>query len=163
MENETKQLTEDMVSDFKPNIPVDSILDILKIDNGLYEYKVGSMGIGTKYVQRFGTPGHYVYIYPSKRLQKFSRRIRWAYARFVHRSQRFLNRFKIAYEGQGMHVKPQSWHTAIIDVTKKDGSILQFKVDLKSHGIYSYRSKRGIGGAAVSLGKAKKRGILRYR
>jgi len=154
---------EELKRDFSPNDMFGEIIGVEKIEDTLYEYKVGSMGVGTKYIQRFGTPGHYIYIYPANKIKKLSRKLRWAYARFVKRSQRFLNRFKTAYEGQGMHVKPQSWHRAVVDVTKKDGGILQFNVNLKAHGIYSYRSKRGVGGAAVSLGRAKKRGILRYR
>lgn len=149
--------------DFEPSVEFSEIISKEKIEGDLYEYKVGSMGIGTKYIQRFGTPGNYVYIYPSKRLQRFSRRVRGAYARFIKKSQAFLNKFKTAYEGTSMHVKPKTWHSAIIDLRKKDGGLLQFHVDLKAHGIYSYRSKRGQLGAAVKLGRAKKKGILRYR
>jgi len=153
----------EVVDDFTPMIPFDAILGKEQIEGDLFEYKLGSMGAATKYIQRFGTPGQYVYIYPSKRFQRFSKKIRAAYARFLKKSRGFLNKFKVAYEGTSIHVRPKTWHTAIIDVNKKDGGILQFKVNLKAHGIYSYRSKRGQLGAAVKLGRAKKRGILRYR
>jgi len=157
-----EQLME-VVNDFMPNVSFDTIISKEQIEGDLYEYRLGTMGAGTKYIQRFGTPGQYVYIYPSKRIQRFSKKIRASYARFLKKSKTFLNSFKVAYEGTSIHVKPKTWHTAIVDVNRKDGSILQFKVNLKAHGIYSYRSKRGQLGAAVKLGRAKKRGILRYR
>lgn len=157
-----EQLKE-VANDFAPNVPFDTIISKEQIEGDLYEYKLGSMGSATKYIQRFGTPGNYVYIYPSQRFQRFSKKVRIAYARFLKKSKGFLNKFKVAYEGTSINVKPKTWHTAIVDVNRKDGSILQFKVNLKAHGIYSYRSKRGQLGAAVKLGRAKKRGILRYR
>ena len=142
------------------------ILEILLGSNDegfLLEYIKGGKRYGAKYLNRFGFPGNYSYIYPSGNFAKYSRKVKFFFSRFMKKSQRFLNRIRTNYEAKKLDVKPKNWSNAIINVVKRDGSILRFHVDTKSHHIYSYKSKGGRGGGAASLSTAKRRGILRYR
>lgn len=128
------------------------------------EYKVGSAGIAHQYLQRFGVPGKYTYIYPDRRFEKLGRKTSFIYKRFLRKARRFLNAIKMSYDAQSMNVKPKTWHSAIVNIRKKDGINVMLHVNLKSHQIYSYRSSRGkSGGASGILAKRRKQGILRYR
>lgn len=128
----------------------------------LLEIKKGFRKLNSKYVSRFGQPGHYVYVYMPKGLERMSRKAKFAYGRIVKRSKKFLNGIKSRYDATSLTVKPKTWHTAIVKVATRD-NILAFHVNLKSHQIYSYRSKRGQNAAFVKMTKAKKAGLLRYR
>lgn len=145
----------------------DKLLEILLETNSdeeqFLEYTKGGKRYGAKYLNRFGVPGNYSYIYPEGNFERYSRKVKFFFSRFMKKSQRFLNQVKTNYEAKKLDVKPKNWANAIINVTKRDGGLLQFHVDTKSHHIYSYRSKGGQGGAAASLSKAKRSGILRYR
>lgn len=138
------------------------ILEVLKYGN-ILEFKMGAVGTSVKYIQRLGSPGHYIYIYPTNSMAKLSRKARFTYSRMVSRASRFLKRVQRAYSAESMSMKPKNWHTSIVTMTGKQIGMTQFTFDLKTHGIYSYRSKRGHVGASVKLAKAKKKGILRYR
>lgn len=128
----------------------------------LLEIKKGFRKLNAKYVSRFGSPGHYIYVYMPKGLERMSRRAKFAYGRIVKRSKKFLDSIKTRYDASSLTVKPKTWHTAIVKLTTKD-NVLAFHVNLKSHSIYSYRSKRGQNAAFVKMTKAKKAGLLRYR
>jgi hypothetical protein len=130
----------------------------------ILEYKIGQKVFGASYVQRLGTPGNYIYIYPPKKFSNFGRRTKQAYARFVKKSKRFLKKVALRYEATSINMKPKSWAAAVIDIHKKNGDVIQMHVNLKNHNVYSYRSRRGhVGGAAQNLSKSKRKGILRYR
>lgn len=127
------------------------------------EYVVGQRASMAKYLQRFGVPGKYQYVYPSTGFTRMSRRAKAVFSRVIRRSKRFFKKYQESYGAKGFNVKPKTWHDAIMTINKPNGSILNFHVNLKQHGIYSYRSKRGRGGVWVSMNKAKKKGVLRYR
>lgn len=129
----------------------------------LLEYTTGGRRLGAKYIQRFGVPGKYQYVYPIKKWERLSRKTKFHFARFVKHTARFMKMISFSYEQKGINIKPLNWHNALVDINKKDGDLLQLGISLKSHQIYSYKSKRGITGGSTSLSKAKKSGILRYR
>jgi hypothetical protein len=129
----------------------------------LYEYIIGQRASLAKYLQRFGAPGHYQYVYPSNGFSRMTRRAKAVFGRIIRRSRRFFKKYQESYGAKGFNVKPKTWHDSVMTVTKSDGGILNFHVNLKQHGIYSYRSHRGKGGVAVKMNKSKKKGVLRYR
>lgn len=145
---------------------IERLLDLLKDsyeDEIVKEYKSGAMGTATKYIQRIGTPGHYKYIYATRGFDKMSRKAKFFYNRLIRRSKKFLGKISNLYGAQSMSIKPVTWRTAIVNVQKKSGVNVMLHVDLKSHQIYSYKSKRGQGGASFELARSKKSGILRFR
>jgi hypothetical protein len=127
------------------------------------EYTMGSSRIGAKYLMRRGAPGRYTYIYAPKRLMKLTRKARNAYAHFLKKSSKFLKSISLSYDAKALNATPVTWRTAIVNVQKQNGTNLMLHVDLKSHQIYSYKSKRGQGGASFTMARAKKKGILRFR
>lgn len=129
----------------------------------ILEYVLGGARIGARYLQRMGSPGHYIYIYPSKGFEKMTRRARFAYGRMVNKAKKFLTKMQIHYGATSMNVKPKTWHLAVVKMTGKETGSTEFLFNLKSHQIYSYRSHRGVTGASAALSKSKKAGILRYR
>lgn len=130
----------------------------------LLEYSKGQKIFGSSYLQRIGSPGNYIYIYPQSKTQKVGRRYRQAYTRFVKKSKRFLTKMSVRYEATSMNIKPKNWYTSIVNLNTRNGGSLQFKFDLKSHGIKSYRSvNMGTGGVSSQLAKSKRKGVLRYR
>lgn len=134
-------------------------------EKSLLEYKKGQMGVGMKYVQRLGTPGNYIYVYPGmKKFSNMSRKTQMFFNRHMRRARGFLSRFSLNYDAQNMNIKPKTWNSAVLNIKTSGGELYQFHVNLKSHGIYSYRSRRGMsGGTSASLARSKKKGILRYR
>ena len=130
----------------------------------LLEYSKGQKLFGSGYLSRIGSPGNYIYIYPSKKTQKIGRKYRVAYTRFVKKSRRTLNRLSTRYEATSMNVKPKSWHSALVNITARNGGTLSMKMNLKSHSVKSYRSvNMGTGGVSSQLAKSKRKGVLRYR
>ena len=57
----------------------------------LLEIKKGFRKLNSKYVSRFGSPGHYIYVYMPKGLERMSRRAKFAYGRIIKRSKKFLD------------------------------------------------------------------------
>lgn len=129
----------------------------------MLEYVVGQRASLAKYLQRFGSPGNYTYVYPSNGFMRMTRRAKAVFGRIIRRSRKFFKKYQQSYNAKGFNVRPKTWHDAIMTVRKPDGGVLNFHVNLKQHGIYSYRSHRGRGGAAVTMNKSKKKGVLRYR
>lgn len=129
----------------------------------LLEYAFGSSFKAARYLQRFGSPGHYTYVYSPEFMRRYGRKASFFFARFLKKSGRFINKIKVRYDAMKINVKPQSLTTAILHIQKGDGGILDLGVNLQKHQIYSYRSRRGISGASTKLSKAKRQGVLRYR
>jgi len=130
----------------------------------LLEYSKGVKLFGSSYLQRIGTPGNYIYIYPSTKSRTLGRRYRRSYTRFVKKSRRFLNKLSTRYNATAMNIKPRNWHTAFVKVSSGSGGTLNLHIDLKKHGIKSYRSvNMGSGGTSSQLATSKRKGVLRYR
>lgn len=127
------------------------------------EYSKGVKLSGSKYLQRIGTPGNYIYVYPGKKALTMNRRMRAIYTRFITKSRRFLTRISTRYEATSMNIKPKSWRRSIVTLTTKNGGTLQMNIDLQKHGIHSYRSVNMGGGASAKLSMSKRKGVLRYR
>ncbi len=135
----------------------------MSIKDEFLEYSKGMKLSGSKYLQRIGTPGNYIYIYPGKKALTMNRRMKAIYTRFVRKSSRLLNRISTRYEATSMNIKPKSWSRSIISVTTKRGGTLQMNIDLQKHGIHSYRAVNMGGGASAKLSMSKRKGVLRYR
>ena len=135
----------------------------MTIRDEFLEYSKGMKLSGSKYLQRIGTPGNYIYIYPGKKALTMNRRMKAIYTRFVRKSSRLLNRISTRYEATSMNIKPKSWSRSIISVTTKRGGTLQMNIDLQKHGIHSYRAVNMGGGASAKLSMSKRKGVLRYR
>lgn len=135
----------------------------MSIKDEFLEYSKGMKLSGSKYLQRIGTPGNYIYIYPGKKALTMNRRMKAIYTRFVRKSSRFLNRISTRYEATSMNIKPKSWGRSIISVTTKNGGTLQMNIDLQKHGIHSYRAVNMGGGSSAKLSMSKRKGVLRYR
>jgi hypothetical protein len=139
------------------------MVEILKGFDILLEYGKGTSGVGVKYLTRMGVPGSYTYVYSPRRMARMTRKAKFFYTRFLKRSTKFLNQFRVRYDASAVNVKPKTWATAIVNVKTKQGGMFDFHVNLRSHQIYSYRSRRGTVGAAGVMARAHKSGILRYR
>lgn len=130
----------------------------------LLEYSKGQKIFGSSYLQRLGTPGNYIYIYPSKKTQKLGRRYRQAYTRFIKKHRRFLKKISTRYEATSINIKPRNWYTSMVKMNTRNGGTLQLRLDLSKHRIKSYRSvNMGSGGVSSQLAKSKRAGVLRYR
>ena len=147
-----------------------NLLDLLKLietesdDSKIVkEYGFGGKRMGAKYMQRLGSPGHYKYVYAPSSINRFSRKAKFYYSRFLKRSAKFLKSIALSYDAKALNVKPKTWRTAIVNIQQNSGLNLMLHVDLKSHQIYSYKSHRGQMGASTKLSRAKKKGILRFR
>lgn len=127
------------------------------------EYSKGIKLSGSKYLQRIGTPGNYIYVYPGKKALTMNRRMKAIYTRFITKSRRFLTRVSTRYEATSMNIKPKSWRRSIVTLTAKNGGTLQMNIDLQKHGIHSYRAVNMGGGASAKLSMSKRKGVLRYR
>ena len=130
----------------------------------LLEYSKGMKVLGSTYLQRIGSPGNYIYIYPTKRSQKMGRRYRQAYTRFIKKHKRFLKKISTRYEATSMNIKPKNWYTSLVKLNTKNGGTVQMRLDLRNHRIKSYRAvNMGTGGMSSQLAKSKRQGVLRYR
>lgn len=135
----------------------------MTIKDEFLEYSKGIKLSGSKYLQRIGTPGNYIYIYPGKKALSMNRRMKAIYARFITKSRRFLTRISTRYEATSMNIKPKSWSRSIVSLTTRRGGTLQMDIDLQKHGIHSYRAANMGGGASAKLSMSKRKGTLRYR
>ena len=128
------------------------------------EYAKGKKIFGSSYLQRLGSPGNYIYIYPSAKMKNITRKYKTAYTRLVKKSKRFLKRIGTRYEATSINLRPKTWHKSIITIKTKNGGTLNLKYNLKKHGVKSYRSvDMGTGGMSSQLAKSKRKGVLRYR
>ncbi|PKP53829.1 MAG: hypothetical protein CVT92_02535 [Bacteroidetes bacterium HGW-Bacteroidetes-1] len=127
------------------------------------EYSKGIKLSGSKYLQRIGTPGNYIYVYPGKKALTMNRRLKAVYSRFVRKSRRFLTSLSTRYDATSMNIKPKSWRRSMITLTTRSGGTLQMNIDLSKHGIHSYRAMNMGGGASAKLATSKRKGVLRYR
>jgi hypothetical protein len=145
------------------NILEQGTIEEVDLTDGILEFKLGGMLAGAKYIQRIGSPGHYIYIYPNKTMEKMGRKMRFFYARFTSRHKKWLGSFSANYGATSMNIRPKNWHTAIVDMHSKERGLLQMNVNLAKHSIYSYRSQRKGAGTSASLSMSKRKGLLRYR
>jgi len=129
----------------------------------LLEFKKGVKIFGSSYIQRLGAPGHYTYIYPSKKFERFGRRFNRIYSRFIKRSRKLIKRVGTRYEATSMNLKPRTWNHTILSAKTRHKGVMDFKLDMHNHTILAYRSRTGIHGNATELAKMKRKGILRYR
>ncbi len=130
----------------------------------LLEYSKGQKVLGSNYLQRIGTTGNYIYIYPIDKIQKMGRRYKQIYIRFIKKHRKFLKKISLRYEATNVDIKPKNWYTSIVSMNTKNGGTLQLKMSLNNYKIKSYRSvNMGSGGISTQLAKSKKMGILRYR
>jgi hypothetical protein len=130
----------------------------------LLEYKSGMRRLNAKYIQRFGTPGDYRYIYKSAKYNAMSRKTRAVFGRIVHKANRFLKAIKLRYGATKVIVKPMGWHHAVVTLTGDKG-VATLSADLVRHKTKGYRTKvqHRIGKLSTVSGNLKKKGILRYR
>ena len=142
---------------------LDSLNEYMEKKNELTEIIKGAKKAASKYLQRFGVPGHYTYIYPSNNLLTMGRKTKNSYKRFLKRSRNFMKKLGVAYGATSINLKPTTWKTSLLKMNSEHGENYFFKVNLFSHKIYSYRSRRINGGLASKLSRDKKKGILRYR
>jgi hypothetical protein len=129
----------------------------------LLEIKKAGRKSNSKYLQRFGVPGHYVYIYPLAKMKRLSRKARYSYKRALRRTRSFSKKIGIAYGATTLNQRPKSWHTAIVKFNAENGVTGQLAVNYKKHAIYNYKSRRSGAGGSAKLARARKKGILRYR
>jgi hypothetical protein len=130
----------------------------------LKEYKIGMRRLNAKYIQRFGTPGNYNYVYKSKKFDQQPRLVKKVYGRIMNRAGRFLKSLKLRYGATRLQVKPLGWHHAVVTLTGDKGT-LQFDADLVKHQLKPYRTKfthRNMRLSSVNS-ELKRKGILRYR
>lgn len=128
------------------------------------EYKTGMRRMNAKYLQRFGTPGNYRYIYKSNKFTRLSRKVQTVYNRIAHRANRWLKSVQMRYGATRLQVKPLGWHHAVVRLTGDRGTI-EFDADLTKHRIKPYRTRvqHRIMSLSTVNGNLKKKGILRYR
>ena len=147
------------------SIPVEPELDIKHIDvtpERFNEIKKGFKKLNSKYLNRFGSPGHYIYVYMPTGIQRMNRRVRFLFARMMKKSNKFMNQMRMRYEATSFTLKPKTWHSGVIKMSTANNQMF-FHVNLKSHQIYSYRSKRGQSSGFTKMNTARKAGLLRYR
>ena len=123
------------------------------------EYSKGIKLSGSKYLQRIGTPGNYIYVYPGKKALTMNRRMRAIYTRFITKSRRFLTRISTRYEATSMNIKPKSWRRSIVTLTRSYGGTLQMNIDLQNT---AFTLSCNMGGAAANC-YVKRKGVLRHR
>ena len=139
------------------------LTDFRKNGRELLEFKKGVKIFGSSYIQRLGNPGSYTYIYPSKKFEKFGRKFKRIYGRFVKRNKSLFKRLGSRYESTSMNIRPKSWNTSIMAMKTKRKGVMDFNINLRKHTISSYRARTGANGNATKLATAKRKGILRYR
>lgn len=139
-------------------------VDIPKAKILQLEYSVGMRRLNAKYMQRFGTPGNYRYIYKSNSFTRLPRKVQSVYGRIAHKAGRWLKSVQLRYGASRIQVKPKGWHHAIVTLTGDRGKI-DLDVDLTKHQIKSYRTRQThrINSLSAVNGSLRKRGILRYR
>ena len=128
------------------------------------EYMTGMRRIGAKYIQRFGVPGNYRYVYQTKKFARLSRKIKAVYGRIVKRSDLFLKQAQLKYGATHLTVKTKSWHQAIITLTGDRGTF-DLIADLPNKRITGYRTKatHRVGRLSTVNSRLRKKGVLRYR
>jgi hypothetical protein len=131
----------------------------------ILEYIKGRKVLGSKYLQRLGSPGNYIYVYPGRKIVALGRNYKRAYSRFIQKNRTFLNKIQTRYDATHVDIMPgRKWTSALMKMTTKGGDTISFHLNLKTHGIKSYRSvDKGSGGVSAQLAKSKKNGVLRYR
>ncbi len=129
----------------------------------LLEYKRGAKITGSAYIQRLGTPGHYTYVYPSKKFTRFGRKFSRIYSRYIRRHKKLFSKMGMRYEASSTYVKPRTWEIQILTMKTKYKGIVDVKLDLGRGKVISYRSRTHINGNATKLAQAKRKGVLRYR
>lgn len=127
------------------------------------EYLSGTSGIGVKYLNRFGSPGNYSYIYPDDKINRYGRVKYRAFMRYLTHHNRFIQRINQAYNGRKISLKTISWHYQLATITRQEGSSFKLGINLRNHKIRSYRSKLRGPSASAHLNSLKRRGVLRYR
>lgn len=132
--------------------------------NLLLEYTTGTSSRAHKYISRFGAPGRYVYVYPMGDLANMSNKGRMAYQRHMQRSKRFFQKIRLAYASDSFNVRPTSWHTALINIRRKDGFAMDMHVHITNETILSYRKRSdNIKSKWANVPRYKRNGILRNR
>lgn len=139
------------------------LTELRKTGRQLLEFKKGVKIFGSAYIQRLGSPGHYTYIYPSKKFEKFGRRFKRIYSRFTKRNKKLFKKMGTRYEATSMNIKPKSWNISIMAMKTKRKGVMDFRINLKTHTITAYRARTDVSGKATKLAIAKRKGILRYK
>jgi len=139
------------------------LTDFRKTGQELLEFKKGVKIFGSSYIQRIGAPGHYTYVYPSKKFERFGRRFNRVYSRFIKRNKKLIKSIGTRYEATSMNLKPKTWNKTVLAVKTKHKGVMDFQLNMKKHTILLYRARTGTHGNATNLAKMKRKGILRYR
>ena len=129
----------------------------------LLEYKLGTSGMGTKYLTRTGVPGNYTYIYPNDKANKLSRSKLRVLTRWMRKHSAFVNKINVAYRGNKMQLKTLAWGYQLATISDRQGTQFRLGINLKKHKIYGYKSKIKGPSASAHLNSLRKRGILRHR
>jgi len=139
------------------------LTEFREIGQELLEFRKGAKIFGSSYVQRLGTPGHYTYIYPAKHFIKFGRKFNRIYSRYIRRNSKLFKSLGNRYEASSMNLKPKTWTHHILTMKTRHKGIMDFKLNLRTHTVSSYRSRLHSTGGASRLAMMKRKGILRYR